>query len=100
MANQFMKRLYDAATFRRFVSDAISSLGDLRKAKKNPAIGDAFEHRVLLVVTGVNGCRICSHYHSKRALEDGMEEAEIASLLSNGGENISQDEAADRKSVV
>lgn len=94
MANQFMKRLYDAKTFRRFVTEVISSLGDLRKAKKNPEIGEAFAHRVLLVVTGVNGCRICSHYHSRRALEDGMSEAEIASLLSNGGEDIPADEAA------
>nr|WP_283248135.1 carboxymuconolactone decarboxylase family protein [Bacillus sp. FJAT-50079] len=45
--------------------------------------------RIMLAVTEVNGCEVCSYAHTKIALEQGMSEEEIAMLLSGNTEGIS-----------
>ena len=44
----------------------------------------AFLERIMLAVTEVNGCAMCSYYHTKVALEAGFSETEIRNML--GGE--------------
>ena len=64
----------------------------LTKAKKNSLIGDIFIERIMLAVTEVNGCAICSYAHTKIALEKGMDKEEIQSLLSGDSEKIPEKE--------
>ncbi len=47
-------------------------------------VDPAFQHRLMLAVTHVNGCRYCAHYHARLALQDGFSQDEVAELL--GGE--------------
>ncbi len=42
----------------------------------------AFRERLMLAVTAVNGCRYCSYFHAKQALQSGIESDEIKRLLS------------------
>jgi AhpD family alkylhydroperoxidase len=40
-----------------------------------------FRERLMLAVTAVNGCRYCSYFHTKQALQSGIESDEINRLL-------------------
>jgi AhpD family alkylhydroperoxidase len=54
----------------------------MSKAKRNNELGIEFIERIMLVVTEVNGCAICSYAHAKMALEAGMSNDEIENMLS------------------
>lgn len=82
MAQSFMKRLYGPSHMWRFISDMFDSFADLRRARKNPTMGNGFTNRLLLAVTQVNGCRLCSYYHTTHAIEEGMSASEVAEILS------------------
>lgn len=57
--------------------------------KKNMS-GDFIEN-IMLAVTEVNGCKICSVAHAKMALESGMNEEEISDLLKNDNQKIKKE---------
>ncbi len=63
----------------------------LSSARKE--INDEFQERIMLAVTEVNGCEVCSYFHTRIALEKGMSEEEIQMLVSGNSENIPPDEA-------
>ena len=75
------KRLYGVKDNVRFLNDFLSNLGDIRKSKKANDVSEAFEKRIMLAVTQVNGCRMCSYFHTKKALEMGVPEHEIRKIL-------------------
>ncbi|HOP57365.1 MAG TPA: carboxymuconolactone decarboxylase family protein [Bacillota bacterium] len=52
-----------------------------------------FQERLMLAVTEVNGCEVCSYAHTQVALKQGMDSAEIASFLQGDGEMIKETEA-------
>jgi len=56
-------------------------------------IDDKFVERVMLAVTRVNGCKVCSQAHAKRALEMGMSEDEIVSMLEETDKDVPKREA-------
>jgi AhpD family alkylhydroperoxidase len=41
----------------------------------------AFRERLMLAVTGVNGCRMCSYFHAKAAVEMGLTGEEVKAML-------------------
>lgn len=79
MAAQFMKRLYGPRSFYRFLLD-MTRMG-LPSLKSKPAISKDFFERIMLAVTEVNGCRLCSQYHARLALESGMSPEEVKGML-------------------
>ncbi|HLR03214.1 MAG TPA: carboxymuconolactone decarboxylase family protein [Virgibacillus sp.] len=64
----------------------------IRKNLKSNQISQQFKERIMLAVTEVNGCEICSYGHTKYALEQGLTNEEIKSFLTGNAENISGDE--------
>ncbi|TAL27357.1 MAG: carboxymuconolactone decarboxylase family protein [Nitrospirae bacterium] len=46
-------------------------------------ISKAFEAKIMLAVTSVNGCKYCAWYHSREALKAGMDQNEVKQLLSS-----------------
>ena len=46
----------------------------------------------MLVVTEVNGCQLCSYWHTMEALKSGMPEEEIKNMLSGNIENVPKEE--------
>ena len=64
------------------------------KCEKNNEISSIFIERVMLAVTEVNKCAICSYAHSKKALDAGMSNEEIQSMLSGIIDTIPSDEIA------
>lgn len=58
---------------------AARSLPDFRRRKQE--LGMPFVERIMLAVTEVNGCPVCSYAHTKMALEAGLPEEEIRQLF-------------------
>jgi len=47
----------------------------------------------MMAVTAVNGCRYCSYFHARQALERGVTPEEIAQLLTGDVANCPEEEA-------
>lgn len=58
---------------------AARTLPDFRRQKE--LLGMPFIERIMLAVTEVNGCPVCSYGHTKMALEAGLPEEEIRLML-------------------
>ena len=78
------KKLFSVWEFYRIMTLAFRSVPLLKRAKAAGEMNKAFLERIMLAVTEVNGCAMCSYYHTKVALEAGFSEAEIRNML--GGE--------------
>jgi len=53
----------------------------LKNAKKKNLINEKFQERIMLSITQVNGCPLCSYYHTQAALESGIDDEEVKALL-------------------
>jgi AhpD family alkylhydroperoxidase len=75
------KKLFSLSEVFRIMTLAFRSIPQLRHAKKAGAMNRAFLERIMLAVTEVNGCAMCSYYHTKVALEAGFSAEEIRNML-------------------
>jgi AhpD family alkylhydroperoxidase len=78
--DSFRRRVYHGpgellADLRAILADR-----DLLRAAMRGGLDAAFRERLMLVVTGVNGCRYCSYAHARQALVEGISPEEIARL--------------------
>jgi AhpD family alkylhydroperoxidase len=71
----------------------IKNRSQLKAITRKGLISLAFQERLMLAVTAVNGCRYCSYFHTKQALRGGISAEEISSLLSGDIADCPQDEA-------
>lgn len=62
------------------------------KARRKKVFGHECIERIMLAVTEVNGCDICSYAHTKMALQAGMSNEEIQNMLSGGKSDVPSDE--------
>ena len=60
---------------------ALRTAGAFRKAKQSGSLSLQLQERLMLAVTEVNGCALCSYGHSRMALEAGLSGQEIEELL-------------------
>ncbi len=70
--------------FLGFVGDSLAVLVRLPlilRARLRRRVSKAFEEKLMLAVTAVNGCRYCSWYHAREAARCRVPRDEIASLL-------------------
>ena len=88
--HDFEKRLTSTKQFYSYLSTLIGNIKAVRVAKKR--LDKQFQNKILLAVTQVNGCRYCSYLHTKHALESGMSEDEIQSLLDGEVGDVDDDE--------
>lgn len=82
------KRIFTTREFYRIVDDAVSSLKDMRHARKSCLVSKQLQNHIMLVVTEVNGCALCSYVHTKDALEMGMTAEDIQSILSGSIDHL------------
>ncbi len=68
--------------------DAFRTMSQLKKAKKHNEITPELTERIMLAVTEVNGCQICSYAHAKMALEAGLSDTEIKHMLAGIADDI------------
>lgn len=74
-------------TYRAFIT--VRKLSD---AKRQGFLDEKLIERIMLAVTEVNGCAVCSYAHTKMALEAGMTDDEIKNMLAGISENVPAEE--------
>lgn len=93
MSQEFYKKIYSIPEFYIALYKGLRTMKFMIRSKKNKELTPEQIERIMLAVTEVNGCEVCSYGHTKMALEQGMSIEEIQMLLSGNTENIPADEA-------
>lgn len=65
----------------------------LKRSKKMRIMNKKLKERIMLSITEVNGCSMCSFVHTKLALSSGMSSSEIQELLSGNQNNVPLEDA-------
>jgi AhpD family alkylhydroperoxidase len=89
---EFGRKLYSVKESYWIFYNGIRTIKYMFRAKKKGEISSKFTERLMLAVTEVNGCAICSYAHSKRALETGMSNEEIQKMLKGIMDDVPNDE--------
>lgn len=63
------------------------------KSQKKGIVSKAFNERIMLAVTEVNGCKYCSYYHTRIAVKEGISKAEIRAMHTGKMTDIPEDQA-------
>ena len=92
MAENAYKKKYTPCEFYTALYIGLRTNKYLKKAKKSGELGQEFVERIMLAVTEVNGCELCSYAHTKWALEAGLSDDEIRQILSGVSANIPAEE--------
>lgn len=75
------KKLFSVWELYRIMTLAFRSVPLLKRAKAAGEMNKAFLERIMLAVTEVNGCAMCSYFHTRVALESGFSSEEIRNIL-------------------
>lgn len=94
MGQEFYKKMYSIRELYVILYKGLRTMKHMFKAKKSNELTPEFIERIMLAVTEVNGCEVCSYAHTKIALEQGMSNDEIQMLLSGNTQTIPSNEAA------
>ena len=86
------KRLFSVWELYRIMTLAFRSIPLLKKAKADGKMDKAFLERIMLAVTEVNGCAMCSYYHTKVALEEGFRAEEIRAMLGGNFADVPEEQ--------
>jgi AhpD family alkylhydroperoxidase len=89
---EFGRKLYSVRESYWIFYNGIRTIRFMSKAKRNKELSQKFIERLMLRVTEVNDCAICSYAHSKMALESGMSNEEIQKMLSGIIDDVPADE--------
>lgn len=92
MEQVLYKKQYTVREFYDALQNGIRTYKFLKRSKQSKQISIQFIERIMLAVTEVNGCEVCSYAHTKMALEQGMDEQDIKKLLSGTTEGVPEDE--------
>lgn len=88
MQNESGRRLHSLKEVYIITLLAFRTMPQFRKAKKKKEIDQQLVERIMLAVTEVNGCEICSYAHTKMALEAGLSDLEIQHMLAGISDDI------------
>lgn len=93
MSEKFYKRMYTAGEFYGFLVDAARTIKYVNHAKKHKVLDEGTTERIMLAVTEVNGCELCSYIHTEAALKQGMTQEEINGMLSGEDQHIPEEDS-------
>ena len=88
------KKLYSVQESYWILFNGMRTIKYTLKAKRNMKLSQKFIERLMLAVTEVNDCSICSYAHTKMAIESGMSNEEIQNMLSGVIDDVPADEVA------
>jgi AhpD family alkylhydroperoxidase len=91
---EFGKKLYSVQESYWIFYKGIRMMKYMFKAKRKKELSPKFIERIMLAVTEVNSCAICSYAHTKKALESGMSNEEIQNMLSGIIDDVPNSEVA------
>lgn len=91
MSVESKARLYGKREFVGILNDLTYSV--LKNRKYMNMIDSDFKTNIMLAVTEVNGCQACSYFHTKQAIDSGISNEELESLLSGSHINVKPEQA-------
>jgi len=86
------RKLFSVGEAFVIVYRAMRSMPAFARARKNGLVSEHFMERLMLAVTEVNKCAMCSYAHTKMALESGMDKEEIDAMLAGDLSGVSDEE--------
>lgn len=89
---KFNKKIASVGSFVLYYMQSAYSLFNFIKRDKE-AITQKFIERIMLAVTEVNGCKVCSQAHAEMALKSGMTDDEISEMLSGNSEKVPKEQS-------
>ncbi len=84
------KKHYSVRDTYGITAQAVRTVVRMRRA--DITCNQVFAQRIRLAVTEVNGCELCSHAHTRYALEAGMDRDEVRNLLGGITEGVPDDQ--------
>lgn len=93
MSQQFNKRLYSVSEYYQIIRRGLKTIKYMIRGRRSGDLNKNFITRIMLAVTEVNGCEMCSYYHTSQALKNGMSEEDISSLLTGKLNNVPTNES-------
>ncbi|MBN1892603.1 MAG: carboxymuconolactone decarboxylase family protein [Clostridiales bacterium] len=94
MVDSSRRKLFSLKEIYRALVDGMRTAPLLSKARRREEIDHLFMERIMLAVTEVNGCAICSYAHSKMALNAGMSDSEIRKMMAGSFEDTPEEQLA------
>lgn len=88
------RKLYSVSETYIIFFNAMRAIRCLSASRQNNDVSLEFMERIMLAVTQVNACAICSYAHTKMALEAGMSSEEIQNMLAGVIDDTPPDEVA------
>lgn len=89
----FFNRFYSVSELYAIFVKGLRTMPHLVSARMAGLVSARLSERIMLAVTEVNGCAVCSYVHSRMALESGMAPEEIRMLLAGDTGAIPVDES-------
>ena len=87
------KKRYSVPELYRILVKGLRALPRLLSARMSGLVSARLAERIMLAVTEVNGCEVCSYAHARMALEMGLGAEEVRSLLAGNTGAVPADEA-------
>ncbi len=84
---------YSGAQMYRALLVLFPAVKTLIRNRQEKTISDEFTERLMLAVTEVNGCAVCSYAHTRMALESGFTQEEVDSFLSGSDVYVKPEES-------
>ena len=85
-------RLFSLAESYRIYYLAMRTVPYMARGERTGILSPMLRERLMMAVTEVNGCAMCSWFHTRVALEGGMDEGEIKRLLAGEFQGVPEDE--------
>ncbi|MDC7225455.1 MAG: carboxymuconolactone decarboxylase family protein [Spirochaetales bacterium] len=92
MKNNQNSRIFGIVETAGIIDKAVYSMMKYQRELK--LIDKKFESHIMLAVSEVNGCRICTYVHTQHALTSGTSEEELSHLLDGNIDGADPEEAA------
>lgn len=88
----FGRKLFSTKEVCRNIYYGLRSIRPLKDAINKNIISEKLKERIMLSVTEVNGCSMCSYAHTKIAMEAGLSDEEIKYLLQGVFEDVPKED--------
>jgi len=88
------RKLYTVGEAYRIMYQGLRTMPNVLRANRSGILRNDFTERLMLAVTAVNKCAMCSYAHTKMALETGMSIDEINAMLSGDLSDVPPDETS------
>ncbi len=86
------KPLFSLAETFRILYHAIQTMPYMARGERKGLLSPILRERLMIAVTEVNGCAMCSYAHARMALESGMRQDEIRNMLEGELHDVPPDE--------